>query len=197
MANISDAMEAKSDQLTALDIVGSPRIIKVRAVDYQKGRDQPLWIYFDGDNNRPWKPSKGMIRILGGAWGLETEQWIGRHAQIEFEPSVMWAGKEIGGIWIKAMSDIPERGLSFSLAINRQKRIPFPVPLLTVEPVEYPAARFAKALPAMAEKMKAGEMTLQQVIARCQQTGQLSPEQIAKLEAVAPVDVQDHDDDTM
>jgi hypothetical protein len=38
--------------------------------------------------------------------------------------------------------------------------------------------------------MQKGEMTLQQVIAKCQQTGQLSQDQLAQLEAVAPVVVE-------
>ena len=197
MPDISQAMQAKSDQLNALDIVGSPLTIRVRDVDYNPDRDQPVWIYFDGDNNRPWKPSKGMIRIIGGAWGKMTEQWIGKYALLQFEPSVTWAGKEVGGIWATAFSDIPEKGMNFSLALNRQKRIPFPVNCLKVEATPYPADRFEKALPAMTKKMQDGEMTLQQVIAQCQKTGQLSAEQTKRLEEAAPVEVQDHDEDEM
>ena len=194
MANISEAMEAKSDQLNALDIVGAPRIIRVRAVDYKKGRDQPVWVYFDGDNNRPWKPSKGMIRFLCGCWGTETDAWIGRHAQLEFEPSVVYAGKPVGGIWLKAASDIPAKGMTFSLAINRQKRIPFPVSHLQVAATAYPDDKFETAFEVMAQKMASGEMTLQQIIARCQQTGQLTPQQIQRLEQAAPLEVQEYDE---
>lgn len=194
MANIAEAMEAKSDQLNALDIVGAPRVIRVRAVDYKKGRDQPVWVYFEGDNNRPWKPSKGMIRILCGCWGTETDAWIGRHAQLEFEPSVVYAGKPVGGIWLKAASDIPSSGMMFSLAINRQKRIPYPVFYLEVAQAAYPDDKFEAAFAVMAEKMALGEMTLQQVIARCQQTGQLTPAQIQRLEQAAPLEVQEYEE---
>lgn len=195
MADITEAMKAKSDQLNAMDIMGSPLVIRVRDVDYSPNRDQPLWIYFDGDNGKPWKPSKGMIRIIGGAWGKMTEDWIGKYAKLFYEPSVTWAGKEVGGIWVKEFSDIPEKGLNFNLALNRTKRIPFPVKCLKVDEAEYPSAQFEKALPAMTKKMQSGEMTLQQIIAQCQKTGQLTNEQLKRLEEVAPVEIQDHDDE--
>lgn len=192
MADISQAMQAKSDQLNALDIIGSPLVVKIRAVDYKQGRDQPVWVYFDGDNNRPWKPSKGMIRVLCGAWGTETDAWLGRYARLEYEPSVVYAGKEVGGVWVKAMSDIPEKGMMFSLAINRSKRIPFPVDYLKVEVKPYPQDKFAAGLDAMVNAMRSGKMSLQQVIAQCQKTGQLTHEQIKQLEDSAPIEEEGH-----
>lgn len=194
MTDLSFALEAKSDQLNAVDIMGAEPVIRVRDVVVKKG-EQPVSVYFDGDNNRPWKPSKGMLRILAGAWGRDSSAWVGKHAQLYFEPTVRYAGQEVGGIRIRSLSDIDQRGLTFALTINRQKREPYHVPLLVVQTVAYPADRFAKALPVMAEKMRAGEMTLQQVIAQCQKTGQLSPEQLAELESAAPVVIEDHEND--
>lgn len=188
--NVTEAMEAKSDQLNALDIMGCDRIIKITRVDVEKG-EQPVSVHFEGDNKRPWKPSKGMIRILAGGWGVESAEWVGKHVQLHFEPSVKYAGKEVGGIRIAAMSGIAPAGLQLSLSINRQKREPYHVKHLTVTVEEYPQARFEKALPTMSEKMKEGEMTLQQVIAQCQKTGQLTESQLAQLEAAAPTEINE------
>lgn len=196
MSDVSFALEAKSDQLNAVDIMGAEPVIRVRDVKVQKG-EQPVWIYFDGDNNRPRKPSKGMLRLLAGAWGRDSKQWIGKYARLYFEPTVKYAGQEVGGIRIRSLSDIDARGLTFALTINRQKREPYHVPLLVVETAEYPAGRFAKALPVMSEKMRNGEMTLQQVIAQCQKTGQLTAEQLAQLEQAAPVEIHDDEDEVM
>lgn len=193
MTNVSFALEAKSDQLNAMDIMGCDRIIRIRAVNVSKG-DQPVSVFFDGDNNKPWKPSKGMLRILAGAWGIESSAWVGKHACLYFEPSVMYAGKEVGGIRIRSLSDINPKGLQFSLSINRQKREPYILPLLKVEQAEYPSERFNKSLPKMAEAMQKGEMTLQQVIAQCHKTGTLSPEQIKQLEQAAPVEINDDEE---
>lgn len=194
MADVSFALEAKSDQLNAVDIIGAEPVIKIRDVQVKK-TDQPVSIYFEGDNNRPWKPSKGMLRILAGAWGRDSKSWIGKHAKLYYEPSVKYAGKEVGGIRIRALSDIDKRGLSFSLTINRQKREPYQVPFLEVKTAAYPADRFEKTLPTMVEKMQSGEWTLQQVIAQCQKTGYLTAEQMKTLEDAAPIEIDDSDGD--
>lgn len=196
MTDVGFALEANSQQLNAVDIIGAEPVIRIREVMVKQG-DQPVSIYFDGDHNRPWMPSKGMLRILAGAWGRDSSNWIGKHAKLYFEPSVIYAGKEVGGIRIRSLSDIDSRGLSFSLTINRQKRLPYPVPLLIIETKEYPSEHFEKALPVMTEKMKKGEMTLQQVIAQCQKTGQLTNEQLERLEQSAPVEVNDNDEEVM
>lgn len=192
-ADVSFALEAKSDQLNAVDIMGYEPVIRVREVRVLKG-DQPVSVFFDGDNNRPWKPSKGMLRILAGAWGRDSSQWVGKHAKLFFEPTVMYAGKEVGGIRIRALSDIDPRGLTFALTINRQKREAYQVPLLTIETAAYPDDKFTQALPKMIETMQSGKMSLQQVIAHCQKTGQLSPEQLKRLEESAPVEINEDED---
>ena len=188
--DITDTLEAKSDQLNAADIMGCDRIIKVRAVK-KTGGDQPVSVYFDGDNNRPWKPSKGMRRVLAVAWGVKSKEWVGRHAQLFFEPSVMYAGKPVGGVRIKALSDIPSNGLACSITINRSKREPYHVEPLTVQATKYPNDRFTKALPKMAELMQTGEKTLQQIIAQCQKTGELTADQLEALESAAPVQIEE------
>jgi len=190
MTDVGFALEAKSDQLNAVDIVGTEPVIRVRNVDVRKS-DQPVSIYFDGDNGRPWKPSKGMLRILAGAWGRDSSEWVGKHVRLYFEPSVKYAGEEVGGIRVKALSDIPKDGMKFVITINSKKREPYHVEYLEVQTEQYPEEKFAKALPAMQTKMESGDMTLQQVIAQCQKTGRLSEDQIKRLEDAAPVEVDD------
>ncbi len=194
MTDISKTLEAKSDQLNAVDIMGAEPIITIREVKVMDSPQQPISVYFDGDNNRPWKPSKGMRRILAASWGTDSANWIGKKVQLRFEATVMYAGVEVGGIQVKAVSDIPKAGLNCALTISRTKRQAYHVPLLVVEEKAYPEAAFKKALPLMAEKMASGEMTLHQVIAQCQKTGTLSKEQLAELEKVAPVEVDESDE---
>jgi hypothetical protein len=193
MTDIRETLEAKSDQLNAVDIMGFEPVIKITKVEVKKG-EQPVSIYFEGDNNRPWKPSKGMRRILAAAWGFDSDKWKGKKAKIFFEPSVMYAGKEIGGIRVKALSDIPEEGITCALTISRQKREPYKIELLVVESNPYPDKEFKEKFPAMEEQMKLGNMSLQQVIAHCEKTGTLTKKQKAELEKVAPVEITDEED---
>ena len=194
MTDVSFAMEAKSDQLNAVDIMGSDRIIRIREVQVKKG-DQPISVFFDGDNNRPWKPSKGMIRILAGAWGTDSAAWVGKSAQLFFEPTVKYAGKEVGGIRIRALSDIDKRGLTFVITLNRQQRDPYPVAYLDASRPQFPDDRFQSGFDKMVSMMQSGEKTLQQVISMCQKIGDLTTEQLTQLEQAAPVEVNDHDEE--
>lgn len=195
MANFMQTLEAKSDQLNATDIMGIDLVIHIRDAQLTGSKEQPLSVYFDGDNNRPWKPSKGMRRVLAAAWGAETENLIGKYAMLHFDPTVKYAGKEVGGIRIKALSDIDKRGIVVVETINRQNRVQLKIEYLNTERPAYPADKFTAALPAMAAKMQSGEMTLQQVIAKCQQTGRLTREQLSQLEAVAPVVIESHNEE--
>lgn len=193
MANFMQTLEAKSDQLNATDIMGIDLVIRIRAAELTSSKEQPLSVYFDGDNNRPWKPSKGMRRVLAAAWGADTDGLVGKYVQLHFDPSVKYAGKEVGGIRIKAMSDIDKRGIVVVETINRQNRIPLTIQYLNTERPAYPDDKFTAALPTMAAAMQAGKMSLQQVIAQCQKTGQLSAAQLSQLEAAAPVEVSEEE----
>lgn len=190
--DVTFALAAKSDQLNAIDIQGFEPVLKVRAVNVLSS-DQPVSIYYEGDNNKPWKPSKGMLRILAAAWGTKSSAWIGRSAQVFMNPNVIYAGKKVGGIQIRALSHI-ERDMSFMLTINRQKREPYPVKRLDIATGEYPSERFSQALPSMVSKMQSGEMTLQQIVAQCQKTGTLTNEQLKQLEQNAPVELDENHD---
>lgn len=190
MADVSFAMEAKSDQLNAVDIMGAEPVIHIRDVVVQKG-DQPVSIYYHGDNNRPWKPSKGMVRILAAAWGRESSEWVGKSAKLYMDPSVRYAGKEVGGIRIRALSDIDKSGLTFTITLNRQQRVPYPVQWLDTNRPAYPDDKFNASFDSMAQMMRDGKMTLDQIIARCQQTGDLTADQLQRLESAAPVHVDD------
>lgn len=193
MTDVTFAMAANSNQLNAADIMGAEPVICIRDVVVSQS-EQPVVIYYHGDNNRPWKPSKGMIRILAAAWGTDSAAWVGKSAQLYMDPSVTYAGQAVGGIRIKALSDIPERGLSCTITLNRKKRQPYPVAYLDTSRPAYPADKFEQGLPAMQQAMQEGKMTLEQVVAHCQKTGDLSADQLARLESVAPVHVDDENE---
>jgi hypothetical protein len=195
MADVRATLEAKSDQLNATDIMGVDLVIRIRDVVVGSSKEQPVAVYFDGDNNRPWKPSKGMRRVIAAGWGWESNDWIGKFVKLHFDASVKYAGKEVGGIRVKAMSHIDQRGIVVVEAINRQQRVPLHISCLDVSQPAYPADKFNAALQTMTGYMQSGKMTLQQVIAKCQETGQLSQEQLAQLEAAAPAVIESHEEE--
>jgi len=132
MTDLSDTILANSDQLNADDIIGQEPIIKIINVSKVSG-DQPISIEYEGANGKPWKPCKSMRRVLVAAWGKDGTQYIGRSIHIYRDPSVKYAGKEVGGVRIKAMSHI-DKPLTVSLAETRGKKKPYIVAPLQVHP---------------------------------------------------------------
>lgn len=121
MADVSQAMQAKSDQLNYDDIGSNTIVIKINRV-VVTCTDQPVSIFYDGCNNKPYKPSKGMIRLISEAWGVESDCWVGKSIGLYGDSTVKWAGKEIGGIRINGFSDIALGGISAFVALSRGKR---------------------------------------------------------------------------
>jgi hypothetical protein len=103
--DISKALVAKSDQLNASDLTGAPivaTIAEVRRGDAAK----PVIVDLAGMNGRPWKPSKGMLRVIAHGWGVESDTWVGRSVKLVNNPEVIYAGEKVGGVEVIAMSHI-------------------------------------------------------------------------------------------
>lgn len=104
--DVTKAIEPKSDQLNADDLLIGPRTIRIRDVSVSSGQEQPVWIYFDGDNNKPWKPCKSATRALASIWGPDASKWIGLHCTIYCDPEVTWGGMKVGGIRVSHMEGL-------------------------------------------------------------------------------------------
>jgi len=107
--NLSQATLAKSDQLNADDLIGGPRTFTVAEV--RRGdAEQPVAIVLEEfPANRPFKPSKTVLRLLAYCWGEETDNWPERpRFTLYRDAKVKWAGQEIGGIRVSHMSHIKE-----------------------------------------------------------------------------------------
>lgn len=133
MNDMSSAIAPKSDQLNADDLISGPRTIVIRDVNIRATPEQPVSIYFDGDDGKPWKPCKSMSRVLVAAWGPDAKRYVGRSATLYRDPKVKWGGLEVGGIRISHLSDI-ERDMILALTETRGKRAPYKVNVLTGQP---------------------------------------------------------------
>ncbi|SES07916.1 hypothetical protein [Sphingobium sp. YR768] len=103
MVDMSQFVEAKSDQLNADDLMGAPRTITVRKVAGNDG-DQPVSIFYEGDNNKPFKPCKTIRRILLAIWGRNAAEYVGRSMTLYRDDGVTFGGLNVGGIRISHMS---------------------------------------------------------------------------------------------
>ncbi len=110
MVDMSRFIEAKSDQLNADDLIGNPRTITVTRVTGNDG-DQPVSIFYQGDNGKPFKPCKTMRRILMAVWGQYANDYVGRSMTLYRDDRVTFGGLEVGGIRISHMSHIDKEQL--------------------------------------------------------------------------------------
>lgn len=104
--DISDTLVANSNQMNAADIMGTTPTVRVVNVERQSDDKQPIRVYLTG-GFKPWYPCKTVRRILSEAWGADAGKWIGRSLTLYREPTVVYAGEEVGGIRVSALSDIP------------------------------------------------------------------------------------------
>ncbi len=127
--DISKTIEPKSDQLNADSLIDGPITIKITDVKAIDAETQPVSIYFEGDNNKPYKPSKGMRRVLVALWGADAKAFIGRSLTLYRDDEVRFGGVEVGGIRISHASHInePTRVLE---TISKGKRRPVTIDVL-------------------------------------------------------------------
>lgn len=143
--DITKAMAAKSDQLNADDLLSGPRVIRIRDVQVKTG-EQPVSIFFDGDDDKPWKPSKTALRCLAAVWGDDGQKWIGLHCTIYNDETVKWAGVEVGGIRVSHMEGLSQpRRLMLTYTRGKKREH-------TIQPleVESPVAKWKTRLFAVA-----------------------------------------------
>lgn len=110
MLDMSATIAAKSDQITADDLLGGPRTITINRVTGNEGNaEQPVNCWFDGDEGRPFRPCKSMRRVMVKVWGADASQYVGRSMTIYRDPKVKWGGMEVGGIRVSHMTGIDQK----------------------------------------------------------------------------------------
>ena len=172
--DISATVVPKSDQMNADDLLSGPRTITVTRVTADAGSaEQPVSVYFTGDNNKPYKPCKSMRRVIVSAWGKQSTVYAGRSLTLYRNPDITFGGEKVGGIEISHMSHI-DKPLTLALTRARGKRTSF-----TVQPLREAPARdwqaeadaitdvdALRALHAAAKHAGAPAATLDAIVAR-------------------------------
>lgn len=181
ISDLSFAIAPKSDQLNADDLIGGPLTVEIIGVKIGS-EEQPVSIDISG-GNQPYKPCKSMLRVMVAAWGKDGGKWVGQSLTLFCEPSVRFAGVEVGGIRIKAMTGI-EGDQSYMLTVTRSKRKLFRVSELKISasaPVNYPADLFEANIGAWIALIDEGKMTSDDIIAKASARAPLTAEQILKI----------------
>lgn len=133
MTDIGATIAPKSDQLNADDLITGPRTITITRVSASPSSpEQPVSVFFEGDNGKPYKPCKSMRRVMVAAWGANGNEYAGRSMTLYRDESVRFGGIEVGGIRISHMSHI-DREMVMALTASKTKRTPYTVKPLKID----------------------------------------------------------------
>jgi len=127
--DLTQSIVPKSDQLNAEDLLAGPITVTIKDVT-AGSPEQPFNINLVERPGRPYRPSKSMRRILVVAWGAEASEYAGRQLTLVRNPDIMFGGVKVGGIEIRAMSNL-DKPLTIALTVTRGKRRDF-----TVQPLK-------------------------------------------------------------
>ncbi|HSU37137.1 MAG TPA: hypothetical protein VLJ88_15885 [Propionibacteriaceae bacterium] len=151
---MTESIAPKSDQMNAEDLLSGPRTFTISEVR-PGGTEQPVSVYLsEFPQARPFKPAKTVRKLMVLAWGPESDAYIGKRLTLYCDPTVKWAGKEVGGIRVSHMSGLKKR-ISVPLSITRGTRA-----LYVVEPLSdtAPAARAPGPLDHLVWAMNAAQI---------------------------------------
>lgn len=188
------AIQAKSDQLNADDLIAGPITGKIVSVKCMGSKEQPYHIQLDCWTV-PFKPCKSMLRVMAACWGKIPREWAGKSMTLYNDTEVVYAGLKCGGVRISHVSDI-ESDMTIYMTKTRGKKAPFVVRRLdgakvdkkpADEPVEqpmYPADKFNENFPKWEALIASGDKTADQILAAVQKGGRLTVGQVDRIKAV-------------
>lgn len=199
--NMRHAIEPKSDQLNADDLIAGPITITITSVEVKpRGTEQPVSIFFDGDNGKPYKCCKSMAKVMVMCWGDDANQYVGRNLTLYRDPKVLWGGMAVGGIRISHMSHI-EGPVTMALTETKKTRKPFTVSPMSKNPA---ADRIETGVQSLIERYKnvanleeLEDLTkLNAVMTQVSYLRKNRPDLLAKIDEAIQAKLASFDDDT-
>jgi hypothetical protein len=132
MNDMSSVIVPKSDQINADTLIAGPMTVTIREVQIRGGQEQPVSIMLE-ETELAYRPCKSMSRVLVQAWGPDAKTYVGRRLTLYRDPTVKWAGMEVGGIRISHLSHIDGK-MQMQLTATKGQRKPHIVMPLTDAP---------------------------------------------------------------
>lgn len=137
------AIEPKSDQLNADDLIGCSVVVTIKEV--RRGDEQQKIVLIIDGGLRPYKPSKSMARVIVQLFGADPIKWVGQSLELYRDPTVKWAGVAVGGIRISGATI--ERDTELMVTISKTKREAIKIKAIKV--ANDPSERIEKAIVAL------------------------------------------------
>lgn len=185
----------KSNQLNADDLISGPLTIRVTKVTASnESAEQPVAVFYEGDNGKPYLPCKTCRRVMVAVWGRDASVYPGRSMTLYRDSKVTFGGIAVGGIRISHMSDMPE-AMTLAITMSKAKRAPMTIKPLATQQRQAPAPEQHDAqtgeLPPIDKAAQWADATLAAIAATADRAAlaelqQASQKALAKLSAQRP-----------
>jgi hypothetical protein len=130
--DLTSSAAPRTDQQNYLNYKDGPKTVTISHV--KRGTDeQPVEVHLVEFPGQPWKPAKGMINVLIGAWGKESDGYAGRKMTLYGDPKVRFGPDILGGIRVSHLSHI-DKPVRVIIRLSKGKTGPFTVQPLTTAP---------------------------------------------------------------
>lgn len=147
MNDFLKALEAKSDQWNAVDLVGEDRTFTIVGVKVNLAAEQKVSVQFKESPDKVWRPCKGMGRVMAELWRTgDPQDFVGKQVTLFCDPEVTYGAGAVGGIRIRAMSHLGGPR-SVNVKISRTKYKQYPIAPLAAPQAQRPAAPPAPTAP--------------------------------------------------
>jgi hypothetical protein len=193
MTDLGTTIAPKSDQMNADDLIAGPITVTVRGVSATNDLEQPISIFYDGDQGKPYKPGKSMRRVLVACWGRDGDAYVGRSMSLYRDPTITFGKDEVGGIRIGALSHI-DRDAQIPLTVKRGSRKPFVVKKLQAQQQSGPVLQEEQVVELIKKAMTIDE--LREIWKRANKApwwGTIESQFVARRAAIEKTDQEDAD----
>lgn len=86
----------------------NPRPFTVKGVSLEEvGQGDQRWVVWFHEEPKGLVLNVTKIRQLEAAYGMETDDWKGKRVRLSHDPSVVFAGKVVGGIKLETQKTAP------------------------------------------------------------------------------------------
>lgn len=131
--DFSDSLLANSEWLCAEDLVHDKQEFTIKNYEKiteknEKGKLEPKMVLHLEETEKKYKPAKTQRRVVCNKeyanWGgTATPDWIGRKIEV-FKAKVLFKGKEVDGVRLCGLSDIPKDFVAVVIEGKREYRYP-------------------------------------------------------------------------
>lgn len=105
----SDVFQSKYCAQADLEtpVVVTIKHAEIETIKSDDGNEDKAVLYFERDRLKPMILNSGNWQTIEDAYGVDTDDWIGKSIEVYVDPNVMFGKKKVGGVRVRLPSPSP------------------------------------------------------------------------------------------